>query len=70
MAKAFPSCNVVGLDLVPIPMESEKLPPNFKMEVADINKDLPRFQEKFDLIYMRFIFAGVTGQYSFLMVAV
>lgn len=51
-------------------MESEKLPPNFKMEVADINKDLPRFQEKFDLIYMRFIFAGVTGQHSCQMVIV
>jgi hypothetical protein len=65
MARAFPSARVVGLDLVPIPLEPEKLPINFEMVVGDINTELPRFQGQFDLVYMRFIFVGVTGQYLF-----
>lgn len=61
MARAFPTAKVVGLDLVSVPMEAEKS--NFEMVIANVNTDLPRFKGQFDLVYIHFIFTGVTGQY-------
>lgn len=61
MAREFPHANVVGVDLVPIPVEPERLPLNFQMEIDDINLGLPHFQGRFDLVHLRCVYAGLKG---------
>jgi hypothetical protein len=61
MAREFPDANVVAVDLVPIPIEPEKLPPNFQMEIDDINFGLPHFVDRFSVVHLRCVFGGLKG---------
>jgi hypothetical protein len=60
MAREFPQCDVVGLDLTPAPIDIELLPPNCHFEIDDINLGLSHYHGLFDLIHVRCIGSGVS----------
>lgn len=61
MAKRFPHCEVVGVDLSPVPLDNtaECIPPNCRFELDDIGLGLSHFYQQFDLINARFVGAGL-----------
>ncbi|CCA71910.1 hypothetical protein PIIN_05845 [Serendipita indica DSM 11827] len=59
MAKAFPHCEVVGIDLAPVPLESEAIPPNCRFELDDVNNSLTHYHDLFSVVHARFIGAGL-----------
>lgn len=56
VARAFPHCSAVGVDLVPVQMP---MPMNFRSEVDDINLGLEHFRDCFDVVHARFICSGI-----------
>ncbi|KAI0636697.1 S-adenosyl-L-methionine-dependent methyltransferase [Trametes polyzona] len=58
MAKLFPHCNVVGVDLAP-PRVDGDLPPNCRFEIDDANLGFSHYQGAFDVIHARSISAGI-----------
>jgi hypothetical protein len=59
MAKEFPWADVVGVDLAPCPIPTEKLPTNSRFEIYDINKGLSCFEGQFDMVHLRFVGSGL-----------
>ena len=59
MGKEFPNATVLGVDLVPGPINSLDIPPNVRFEIDDVNDGLDHFYELFDLIHVRSICQGV-----------
>ncbi|CAG7852550.1 SubName: Full=Related to methyltransferase {ECO:0000313/EMBL:CCA71907.1} [Serendipita indica DSM 11827] len=59
MAKAFPHCEVVGIDLAPVPLGPEAIPPNCRFELDDVNKELPHYYNQFSVVHARFIAGGL-----------
>lgn len=62
MARKFPHAAVVGVDVAPVPMEPETVPPNCQFEIDDIELGLTHFQNppnQFDLIHARSIIVGL-----------
>lgn len=64
MAKAHSNSNITGVDLVPVPLEPEQLPPNCQMEIDDINLGLPHFHGRFDMVHMRCVYGGLKGEFT------
>ncbi|KAI0822861.1 S-adenosyl-L-methionine-dependent methyltransferase [Trametes gibbosa] len=58
MAKLFPYCTVVGVDLAP-PRVDGDLPPNCRFEIDDANLGFAHYQGAFDVIHARAISAGI-----------
>ncbi|EPQ58002.1 S-adenosyl-L-methionine-dependent methyltransferase [Gloeophyllum trabeum ATCC 11539] len=58
MAKAFPHCNVVGVDLAPIRVTGP-LPENVRFEIDDANLGFAHYRQNFDVIHARAISAGI-----------
>ena len=61
MAKEFPHCQVVGIDLAPVPLEPEAIPSNCRFELDDVNKGMAHYYNQFDVIHARFIAGGLTN---------
>jgi SAM-dependent methyltransferase len=59
IAKEFPHCEVVGVDLAPVPLEKMDLPPNCRFEIDDVNNGLAHFRDQFDVVHVRFIASGI-----------
>ncbi|KAG8833991.1 hypothetical protein FRC17_009717 [Serendipita sp. 399] len=59
IAREFPHSQVVGIDLSPVPVESDSLPSNCRFEVDDINNGLSHFYDSFDLVHARLIASGL-----------
>jgi SAM-dependent methyltransferase len=59
MAKKFPHCQIVGIDLVPISVEADSIPPNCQFEIDDVELGLQHFQNQFDLVHVRFLVMGL-----------
>jgi hypothetical protein len=59
MAERFPHCEVIGIDLSPVPVDAETVPSNCRFEVDDINLGLSHFQDRFDFVHSRLIAAGI-----------
>ncbi|CAG8690089.1 7659_t:CDS:2, partial [Acaulospora colombiana] len=59
MAKQFPQAEVVGVDLAPCPIPTERRPKNVHFEVHDINTGLSRFEGQFDMVHLRFVGSGL-----------
>jgi trans-aconitate methyltransferase len=62
MAKRFPNAAVIGVDVAPVPLVAESIPPNCQFEVDDIQLGLKHFQQpakQFDLIHARAIALGI-----------
>ncbi|KAJ3549831.1 hypothetical protein NMY22_g744 [Coprinellus aureogranulatus] len=58
VARDFPLCEVVGVDLVPI-RDASSLPPNARNEVDDINFGLQHFYGQYDVVHCRLISSGI-----------
>ncbi|KAI8989708.1 S-adenosyl-L-methionine-dependent methyltransferase [Trametes punicea] len=65
IAKQFPHCNVVGVDLVP-PRVDGDLPPNCRFEIDDANLGFSHYRESFDLIHARSVSSGIRDYPRFL----
>ncbi|EJD54030.1 S-adenosyl-L-methionine-dependent methyltransferase [Auricularia subglabra TFB-10046 SS5] len=65
MAKQFPHCEVVGIDLAP-PKPQEAIPQNCRFEIDDANLGFPHFRERFDVVHTRSISAGIIDYPFFL----
>ena len=59
IAKEFPHCEVVGVDLAPVPLENTDLPPNCRFEIDDVNLGLTHFRGQFDVVHTRLIASGL-----------
>ncbi|KAF8665361.1 hypothetical protein AX16_000380 [Volvariella volvacea WC 439] len=57
VARDFPNCNAVAVDLVP--MQSPSMPPNCRSEVDDINLGLEHFYGDFNVVHCRLISSGI-----------
>jgi len=60
MAIKFPHCDVLGIDLAPVPIEEGRMPPNCRFEIKDVNLGLPHYHLHFDVIHVRCIGSGVS----------
>ncbi|KAI0807727.1 S-adenosyl-L-methionine-dependent methyltransferase [Fomes fomentarius] len=58
MAKQFPHCSVVGVDLAP-PRVDGDLPLNCRFEIDDANLGFSHYRGSFDVIHARSISAGI-----------
>ncbi|KAG8797031.1 hypothetical protein FRC17_007876, partial [Serendipita sp. 399] len=59
MSKEYPHCDFVGIDLAPVPIESENVPSNCRFELDDINNGLAHFHNTFDVVHARLIAGGL-----------
>jgi SAM-dependent methyltransferase len=59
MAMKFPNCEVVGIDVAPIPIEPSAVPPNCQFEIDDIELGLTHFYGSCDLIHVRSLSMGL-----------
>lgn len=55
MARKYPHAQVVGIDLVQVPVDPDELPANCRFEIDDIRLGLTHFQGQFDLVHARVI---------------
>lgn len=59
-AAAYPSAQVLGVDLVPPPTENQQLPSNCAFIKGDVEKDWAfAASKKFDFIFARLLIAGI-----------
>lgn len=65
MAKLFPHAEVVGIDLAN-PKPQEAIPPNCRFEIDDANLGFPHFHNRFDVVHVRAITAGICDFQYFL----
>jgi hypothetical protein len=61
MAREFPNCQVVGIDLAPPPVDIQSLPANCRFEIDDVNLGLSHHHGQFDVIHVRCIGSGVSS---------
>ncbi|KIM23716.1 hypothetical protein M408DRAFT_251572 [Serendipita vermifera MAFF 305830] len=59
MAREFPHCGILGIDLAPVPMAAAHLPPNCRFEMDDICLGLSHLQDQFDVVFARAIAFGL-----------
>ncbi|KAI0673624.1 hypothetical protein C8Q78DRAFT_1018090 [Trametes maxima] len=57
VARDFPHCSAVAVDLVP--MQDANMPPNCRSEVDDINLGLQHFYGAFDVAHARLVSSGI-----------
>jgi hypothetical protein len=60
MAREFPDCEVLGLDLAPAPIDLELVPANCRFEIDDIDLGMSHYHGQFDMIHARCIGTGVS----------
>ncbi|KAJ2920118.1 hypothetical protein MD484_g263, partial [Candolleomyces efflorescens] len=58
VARDFPLCEAVAVDLVPL-SDHDDLPPNVRTEVDDINYGLTHFHNCFDVVHVRLLAMGI-----------
>jgi hypothetical protein len=59
MSKRFPHCDIIGIDLAPVPIEVEKMPPNCHFEIDDVTLGLSHLHGQLDLAFVRAISMGI-----------
>lgn len=60
IAKEFPHCEVVGVDLVPPKIqESDVVPENCRFELDDANLGFVHYRESFDVVHARAVALGI-----------
>jgi Methyltransferase domain len=59
MANEFPHCEVLGIDLAPVPIRPEGVPSNCRFEMDDINRGLTHLHGQFDVVFARAIGLGL-----------
>jgi hypothetical protein len=56
MARKYPHCSVVGVDLAPTSLDPSLFPPNITFEIDDVNNGLAHFHESFDVVHARLVY--------------
>jgi hypothetical protein len=59
MAREFPHCEVLGIDLAPVPLQPENIPSNCRFELDDVSLGLGHLQDQFDVVFARMIGVGL-----------
>ncbi|KIM23714.1 hypothetical protein M408DRAFT_27671 [Serendipita vermifera MAFF 305830] len=59
MAREFPHCYILGIDLAPVPVTGTHLPSNCRFEMNDICLGLPQLRDQFDVVFARLIALGL-----------
>jgi len=59
MAREFPHCEVLGIDLAPVSLPPESLPSNCRFEIDDISLGLKNLRGQFDVVFARAIGLGL-----------
>ncbi|KIM19538.1 hypothetical protein M408DRAFT_334364 [Serendipita vermifera MAFF 305830] len=59
MAKEFPHCQILGIDLAPVPIDRISVPDNCRFELGDIAKGLGHLKGQYDFINARLIGSGL-----------
>ena len=59
MAREFPHCEVLGVDLAPVPTPKGGIPSNCRFEVADFTLGLSHLHGQYDLVFARAIGLGL-----------
>lgn len=59
MAREFAHCEVLGVDLAPMPVFPGQMPPNCKFEMNDVNRGLEHLQGMYDVVHARAIGMGL-----------
>ncbi|EJD52821.1 S-adenosyl-L-methionine-dependent methyltransferase [Auricularia subglabra TFB-10046 SS5] len=66
MAKEFPECDVLGVDLAPVGVaNTSDVPANCRFEVRDANKGFPEYHGAFDVVHARCTGSGIKDRESF-----
>ncbi|PVF94110.1 hypothetical protein CPB86DRAFT_800707 [Serendipita vermifera] len=60
MAHRFPHASVLGVDVVPSPVNPAVLPSNVQFEICNVNFGMSRFYDRYDLVHVRCIGGGMT----------
>ena len=63
MALKYPHVEVIGTDLAPGIMNENDVPANCRFELDDVNRGLPHFYGRMDLVHMRAVGAGVSPRF-------
>ncbi|EAU92279.1 hypothetical protein CC1G_00498 [Coprinopsis cinerea okayama7 len=58
VARDFPYCEAVGVDLVVVP-DTRDFPPNLRCEMDDVNLGLQHFFGRFDVVHARLLSSGI-----------
>ncbi|KAG6855999.1 hypothetical protein H0H87_008543 [Tephrocybe sp. NHM501043] len=66
VARDFPQCQAVGVDLVPLQSFVSTLPSNCRSEVDDINLGLGHYYGDFDVVHAKLISSGIKDFYDLL----
>jgi hypothetical protein len=64
MARRYPHCSVLGVDLAPTPIDQSLIPPNLSFEIDDVNAGLEHFHEEMDIIHMRLVNSWIYSECS------
>jgi hypothetical protein len=59
MSREFPHCEVLGIDLAPVPIPPDDVPKNCRFEMDDINLGLNHHHGQFDVVFARAICIGL-----------
>jgi Methyltransferase domain len=59
MSREFPHCEVLGIDLAPVPLTEDGHPPNCRFEMDDISRGISHLHGQFDVVFARFIALGL-----------
>lgn len=59
MATEFSHCEVLGVDLAPVPLPDSGIPANCSFELFDISLGLAHLQDQFDVVFARSIALGL-----------
>jgi hypothetical protein len=59
MAIEFPHCEVLGIDLAPVPVRPEGVPSNCRFEMDDISQGLSHLHDQYDVVFARAIGMGL-----------
>jgi hypothetical protein len=60
MARRFPHTFILGIDLVPPPINWENSPSNLHFTINDVNLGMSRFYDQYDFVHVRSIGGGIT----------
>jgi hypothetical protein len=60
MAYRFPHASILGIDLIPPPIDWANSPSNLQFTINDVNFGMSRFYNQYDFVHVRCIGGGIT----------
>jgi SAM-dependent methyltransferase len=59
MARRFPHASVLGVDIYPPSVDPKTSPSNLQFDICDVNVEMSRFYDQFDVIHSRGVGGGI-----------